>query len=240
VNSASAPPVIDQPPPTRAKRLWLKVLLAVMGAIGVLIACGAAWYRHTCPYGWSHCCSGQIDLALRMYADDNGGWLPHGQATPEASLSLLAKDNLYLSDIFRGKTLPLQVVEEALKRDGVLGPNSCGWHYIEGLNEEDNPEIVVGWDKVEGLGHNGDYHAGLAHEVLSLYGRQSYIGKQERPAFVERQKRLIAETMAKRTKGDPPIRWSDEATLGPNVNRPRLVPIGSASATPTNNPKNNP
>jgi hypothetical protein len=37
----------------------------------------------------------------------------------------------------------LEVVQQALAKDGKLGPQSCGWHYVEGLTEADNPEIAI-------------------------------------------------------------------------------------------------
>jgi len=50
-----------------------------------------------------------------------------------------------------GKTVPIEVAQAALARYGKLGPDSCGWHYVEGLTEADDPEIAILWDKV-GLG----------------------------------------------------------------------------------------
>jgi hypothetical protein len=209
--------------------------LVAMLALAALVVAGWVWYQHKFPYGSSHCCSKMLGTALRLFAEDHSGWLPHGQATPEASLSLLCAEEPYMAEILRGKTVLRKVVDEALAKDGVLGPRSCGWHYIEGLNErDDSSEIAVIWDKVEGLGHDGDYHPTLAHEILLLDGSINQIDKREWPAFVEHQKQLLAATMAKRSQRDPPIRWSDEATLGPNVNPPRLAVPAGPEATQTN------
>jgi hypothetical protein len=76
-----------------------------------------------------------------------------GGGTPEGSLSLLFS-NYVDAYTLRGKTVPLNVTEEGLET-GKLGPDSCGWHYVEGLTDTDDPQIAILWDKV-GLGHNGE------------------------------------------------------------------------------------
>ncbi len=56
----------------------------------------------------------------------------------------------------------------------LLGPETCGWLYVEGLNTSDDSRIAIIWDKV-GLGHDGqniDYH-----EVLLLDGDRQFIPK---------------------------------------------------------------
>ena len=142
--------------------------------------------------------------------------MPCGKQTPEASLGLLA-DEPGMDYVLTGKCLSLEVVKAALAKNGELGPASCGWHYVEGLREDDDPEIAIVWDKATGLGHNGDRVAGLEHEVVFLDGSHRYVYKAEWPEHIEGQKRLLRETAAKRSKDDPPIRWSDVASLGLNL-----------------------
>jgi hypothetical protein len=136
--------------------------------------------------------------------------------TPEASLSLLCTNTETSKFVLRGKHLPQRLVDETLGRDGVLGPDSCDWHYVEGLREDDNPRLALAWDKVSGVSHNGRRSLELEHEVLLVDGSVRYIMKQKWPAFVEEQKGLLTDTAKKRTNNSPPICWSDEATLGPN------------------------
>lgn len=155
-------------------------------------------------------------MSLRLYAEEHGGWFPYGKRTPEASLGLLAADP-GMDYLPAGKCLSSEVVKAALAKDGELGTESCGWHYVEGLREDDNSEIAVVWDKVIGLGHNGERSRGLEHEVVYLDGSHAGVPKAQWAEFVEEQKRLLRATTAKREKGDPPIRWSDEASLGPNL-----------------------
>jgi len=212
-------------PARKHRSPWLKKLL--LAAAAVVMAGTSLWgyWRYTYPYGYSHSCSKSLGTSLRMYADDNFGWLPHGQATAEASLSTLMKSDDTVRNLLRGKHIQQKVVDQALRRDGVLGPESCGWHYVEGLREDDDPQTAVIWDKVTGLWHNGNRRSGssIMHEIIRLDGAMEFISRERWPEFVAEQKKLLADTMAKRSKSDPPIRWSDEATLGPNVNPPSPV-----------------
>lgn len=55
---------------------------------------GYAWWRHHFPYGYSHCCDIGLSAALHDYAATHGGAFPAGEATPEASLSLLYREKM--------------------------------------------------------------------------------------------------------------------------------------------------
>ena len=192
------------------------------GVLVVVVPLGVwGWWHYTFPYGWSHSCSKCLGMSLRLYAEDNNGLLPCGAATPEGSLSLLLKSDPSVKRALRGKNISQRTVDEAIARDGLLGPASCGWHYVEGLRESDDLQIAVVWDKAIGLSHNGERASGLMHEVVMLDGSMQYITRKHWPEFVEQQKRLLIAAMAERGTNDPPIRWSDEAALGVNVSKPR-------------------
>lgn len=214
----------DYVEPTPSRR-WPWISLSVLGVF-VLFGFGArAWYRTAYPYGNSHSCSKAVGLALRMYAQDNGNWFPHGGRTPEESLSFVCtnNDDYGARTLLGGKHVPQSVVDTALKNNGVLSPVSCGWHYIEGLREDDNPELAVAWDKKVGLNHNGRLTKDLQCEVILLVGSTLHMSKKDWPAFCAKQKELLAKTIASRDLKDPPIRWSDEEALGPNVMSPRKM-----------------
>jgi hypothetical protein len=125
-----------------------------------------------------------------MYAREHNGFFPAGGPTPEASLSFLYTNGLSAM-VLRGKTVPLKVTQAALVKDGVLGPESCGWHYVEGLKDMDDPNIAIVWDKV-GLNHNGRRFKGGGHEVIRLDGSTHYVSGPVRPKFLEDQKQLLA------------------------------------------------
>jgi hypothetical protein len=149
---------------------------------------------------------------LRLYASEQDGWLPYGKATPEESI--LATNSL-AEYLLCGKNIPHEKTQEALAKNQ-FGPEVCGWHYVEGLRESDPPQIAVVWDKVVGLNHNGMRHSGWMHEVVNLDGSTTFILKTNWFAFVATQKELLAKVIAGRETNAPPIRWSDEETLGPN------------------------
>jgi len=169
---------------------------------GVAVLTGWGWYSYAFPYGWSHCCSIGLSLDLHMYAEDHNGHFPSGMATPEASLGLLYDGtNDYMFDLLRGKTVPIKVTRAALK-NGRLGPESCGWHYVEGLTESDDPQIAIVWDKI-GLGHNGERLKNGAHEVIFVDGSRKFIPATGWSGFLERQKRLLANRDPQEIKGIP-------------------------------------
>lgn len=154
-----------------------------------------------------------------MYANDHDDWFPHGGKTPEESLSFIATngDPYLMKMLLGGKHLPQSVVDSAFSKDGALSPASCGWHYVEGLKQEDSPELAIAWDKMAGLDHNGRFLKDLQCEAVMLDGSSQHIFKKGWPAFCAKQKQLLQEVIASRTTNDPSVRWSDEPALGPNI-----------------------
>jgi len=148
--------------------------------IGVLAMAYLGYIKWHYPYGPSHCCIGGLCTALRCYELDHNGKFPAGGGTPEASLSLLFS-NYVDAYTLRGKTVPSNVTQAALRETGRLGPDSCGWHYVEGLTDSDDAQIAILWDKV-GLGHNGERIKGGGHEVCYLDGSHRFIRASKWPA----------------------------------------------------------
>jgi hypothetical protein len=172
----------------------------------ILVAIGASLSRYMkwkYPYGMSHCCIKGMALDLRSYAMEHNGRFPSGGDTPEASLSLLYS-NYTGAYWLRGKTVPLEVAQAALAKDGKLGPGSCGWHYVEGLTEADDPEIAILWDKV-GLGHNGERLKWGGHEVAFVDGSSQIITGAKWPEFLEKQRQLLGRRDEKARQGLPAL-----------------------------------
>ena len=127
--------------------------IAVVVVVAALFILGYGWWRYHFPYGYSHCCDLGLSGALHEYAIGHGGAFPAGEATPEASLSLLYREKidggpLADANLLRGKTVPESVVKEILERGELLTPDTCGWHYVEGLRIDDDPVGPVlgqGW-----------------------------------------------------------------------------------------------
>jgi hypothetical protein len=169
---------------------WLLKLAVVLGA---MVALGYGYWRHQYPYGYSHCCDLILHHALEEYAAAHGGAFPTGAVTPEASLGLLYKNVEWAdADLLRGKTVPASAVREKLDGGEPLAPESCGWHYVEGLRVDDDPRLALFWDKA-GLGHNGQRLAGGGHAVMFLNGLRTHIPEAEWQTFLDEQGRLLAE-----------------------------------------------
>jgi hypothetical protein len=210
--------VVNEETGSETKPSWaLQKKLKIALLIAFLVIGGTwVWFQMTYPYGVSHCCSKAIALALRQYAEEHQGSFPNGKSSPEASLSLLYTNYEPSLYTLRGKNIPLKLAQAAWDEDLELGPQSCGWHYVEGLLVDDDSEIAIAWDKAWGLGHNGQRIRGFAHEVILIDGSSKGIALKEWPKFAMEQREKLAKLIASRTNGAPPIRWSDEDTLGTN------------------------
>jgi hypothetical protein len=175
----------------RMKR-WVKRGAVVGVLAAVLAAAGYGFYnQHRYPFGRSHCCDKQLMQALLAYADKHDGWFPRGEATPEASLSLLHRDDpdLVTANLLRGKTVAESSVHSRLSAGELLTPETCGWHYVEGLRKDDNPGLALFWDKV-GLGHNGERLAEGGHFVCFVSGNIEYVSGIRWDEFLAEQERL--------------------------------------------------
>ena len=178
-----------------SRRTKLAILTTIIAAPFIL---GYAWWRQHFPYGWSHCCDLQLSQGLHEYARTHGGAFPAGEATPEASLSLLYREEaewggpLANANLLRGKTVPESVVKEIFERGELLTPETCGWHYVEGLRADDDPCLALFWDKA-GLDHNGGRLDAGGHVVLFVKGECKYIPKAKWDDFLKEQGKLLAE-----------------------------------------------
>jgi|GEM_PF-842285 len=198
-NELPGEPSVTHELPPRWKRLLRRVAKVVFGVV-LFVGCAYGllylYARYRYPYGSSHCCILALGATLDRYADANGGVYPHGEATPEASLSLLSRKELSFAEnprsaveLLRGKTVPAEVVQARLAAGTLLDADACGWHYVEGLTRKDNPELAILWDKV-GLGHNGE-RSGGAHEVRFIGGTRRFVPADEWPEFIARQNELM-------------------------------------------------
>jgi hypothetical protein len=162
--------------------LFMTIAFLVLGLFA-----GYARYRwrQQHPYGWSHCCDKQLYLSLMNYADTHGGRFPAGEATPEASLSLLYPDaDPYL---LSGKIVSPEKVEAILTAGGKLTSSTCGWHYVEGLSRDDNPDLALFWCK-KPLGHNGQLLKWF--EVFTVNGDKRLVPLEDWDAFLADQQKL--------------------------------------------------
>ena len=184
-------------------------------AIATLVSGGWSTYRWYFPYGQSHCCEKGLYFALTNYADQHDGRFPAGEATAEASLSRLFPDYAD-ANLLRGKTVPLETVENVLASGRLLDPDSCGWHYGEGLTRRDDGRIAIFWDKV-GLGHNGGRLLEGGHSVFFLNCEHRVVTAEEWPQFLEEQTKLLASRDEQAIKGQPALIATIRLPSGQNV-----------------------
>lgn len=182
------------PSPLAKQRFQYRGLLVAGAMMLVVLVLGVYLYcRRTFPYGSSHCCDLILLQALQEYAGNHEGAFPVGGPTPEASLSMLYSNVDWVHpDLLRGRTVSEAVVRRALKRDGRLGPDSCGWHYVEGLRLDDDPRLAIFWDKI-GLGHNGQRLSRRGHTVLFVGGDRRFIADAEWAGFLSEQQQLLQQ-----------------------------------------------
>jgi hypothetical protein len=130
---------------------------------------------------------------LEAYAARHEGAFPAGESSPEASLSLLYTNvDGVTPELLRGKTVPEPLVRQILSRGCLLGPDSCGWHYVEGLRTDDNPHLAIFWDKV-GLDHAGQRLSKGGHVVMLLDKNRKYVPAREWDTFLEEQRKFWAD-----------------------------------------------
>lgn len=186
------------------KRAWkiLNRVVLTFFALVVLLFIAAYFFRPTYPYGWQHRCILQLDLELQGYAKRHGGRFPDGQATPEASLSLLHKEEDNDPGMLTGMTVPEEKVIAILNSGKLLGPDTCGWHYIPGLTLADDPNLAIAWCK-EPLGHNAQLTDDGGREVIFVGSHRDYISGKDWNAFLADQKRRLAARNKRAKSGKP-------------------------------------
>jgi hypothetical protein len=134
-----------------------------------------------------------IQVALLAYADRHGGWFPKEQASPEASLSLLHREDpgLVTAAVLRGRTAPEAAVRARLEAGELLTPETCGWYYAEGLRRFDNPWLALFWDKT-GPGLTDALLFGGGHLVYFIGGSVEYVPADRWEEFLAGQERRRA------------------------------------------------
>lgn len=190
---------------SRVRNIAMIKKLGIAVAVAMLLV-GAAYgaYRYYYPFGADHRCDILLCFALHDYARAHGGKFPSGEATPEASLSLIHSldapgENAYL---LRRRDVSEEVVREMLSRGELLGPDTCGWNYVEGLSILSNSKLALFWDK-EGLSEMGMRLPEGGHLVTFLHGEE-YVPASRWDAFLEEQRTLLAEEKAKSQNNDLP------------------------------------
>jgi hypothetical protein len=185
-------------------RARAKFGINILAVLGILVVAGMVYYKWRFPYGASHCCILVMAGSLEQYANDNAGHYPAGQSSPEASLSLMYRSNYLNAYMLRGMTVSEKTTSTILKSGGLLGPDTCGWHYTEGLTKLDDPKLALLYCK-QALGHNGQRTEDGGRQVVFVGGDVEWISGEKWPSFVAEQKALAANRSARAKMGKPPL-----------------------------------
>jgi hypothetical protein len=182
------------------KRLFIVAI--VLGIIAVLAIGIGTYYKAKFPYGQSHCCIIGMAGSLEMYAEEHVGHYPTGEASPEASLSLLSRSNYLDAYTIRGMTVPEKTVKTILEGGDLLGPDTCGWHYTDGLTRADDQRIALLYCK-QPLGHNGEKTKDGGRQVVFVGGNIDWISGEKWSTFLEEQKVLLSKRGDREKIGAP-------------------------------------
>jgi hypothetical protein len=184
-------------------RYLLRWTIVVLAVVGVIVGGVYGWRRYTYPYGVSHCCLKGLARALHNYAEQHDGRFPSGGGCPEASLSLLYRRDEDIDGwILCGKTKSPEAAQAILERGELLGPDTCDWHYVEGLTLSDDDRLALVWDKI-GLGHAGQRLPHGGHSVCRLDGIEEVIPASEWQQFLDEQAQLMANRTEAAKQGLP-------------------------------------
>jgi hypothetical protein len=194
------------------------IILVIVTAVAILLGSAMVYYRATFPYGESHCCIIAMSFALEKYAEEDGGRYPAGEASSEASLSLLYKSNYIDPYTLRGMTVPEKTTRRILEGGGLLGPESCGWQYVPGLTFADDPGLALLWCK-SALGHNGQRTKDGGRQVVFIGSGIDWIPGDKWPAFLQEQKELLKHRSAKAVGGVPLLTGVIELPDGTRIDR---------------------
>jgi hypothetical protein len=163
--------------------------------IGVAVASVYGLYRYYYPLGAEHRCDMLLRFVLWEYAEKHGGRFPSGEATPEASISLIHSLDEFghqYAYLLHRRDVPVDTVQQMLQEGRLLDAETCGWNYVEGLRSDSNGRLALFWDK-EGLGHNGERLSQGGHIVTFVNSTREYIPAARWDAFLEEQKKLLTE-----------------------------------------------
>jgi hypothetical protein len=187
------------------RRSWM-VLTALTG----LLVGGLVYYRaRPAVFNesfWEHAhCIAQANIALRSYAETNGGRFPHHPKGYPHALLLLPADSPWYA--LTGPGYRGDVLARARRSGLPLSEQACGRVYVQGLTLRSNGELVLLFDRLPTPG--GDHchfpqrlWAPYGREVLRTDGSHNFVGETEWPGFARRQVELLSREGIPRTEAE--------------------------------------
>lgn len=184
----------------RTKRILQATVILFCGILGFL---GFNIFYHF-HYAHQHCIK-QTGLAFGVYASDHQGQLPASTNGFGNALLLLVKEG-YLGETNRvgpicGPGDDGHIFREALKNHSIVPEDQCSRVYIQGLNESNDPEICILFDRnsCRGGDHFRSPWGHRVRELCLLDGSMQIIRDEDWPEFSRKQVALLVAAGFPRT-----------------------------------------
>jgi hypothetical protein len=153
------------------------------------------WYSCNYPYGFRVGKLSTFMGVLLEYAENHEGWYPDG-ASPYEALTKLYPQFAERGEPLAGLSGSEQETARLLKEGRQLNGKASSWIYFPGFRKDDNPEIVIIYERAEGIFITGSRADG--HAVGFAEGLWGQIPSKEWLAFLKKQELMRQEVLAKR------------------------------------------
>jgi hypothetical protein len=176
--------------------------LLFVGAIFfcVFVGLGGTWLWYLGKYVHQHCIKG-AGMAFRLYSSDHQGQLPFSTNGFGDALLLLAKEDPSYIHNMCGPDDDGHVFKDAIKSISVVPENQCSRVYIQGLNETNDPQICILFDRnpCRGGDHFRSPWGHRVREVCMLDGSMQVIRDEDWSEFSRNQVELLVAAGFSRT-----------------------------------------
>jgi hypothetical protein len=168
---------------------WGRALLITFAVLAVPVAGVYAWWHWKFPYGHRTCFMPCMLNSLQVYAWDHEGAFPAGTNSYRA-LQKLFPEYLPVADNFAGVSGNIRAARRIVSSSGTLTSNESSWVYIPGLSLNDDPALVILYERARGISGNGARSSG--HAAGFLGGDIRQIPDAEWEVFLAEQAKLRA------------------------------------------------
>jgi hypothetical protein len=130
-------------------------------------------------------------FALLNYANDHQGRFPQSGVSAYDALQKLYPDYCPSGKELSGLSGNVNFVAASLKAGKPLTDKITSWVYVQGLKDNDDPNLAILWDSQAGLFSDGKKDPSGGHAVLFLSGKIKQVPVSDWTNFLEQQKQLL-------------------------------------------------
>ena len=166
--------------------------------VGVIFFCMLAglcgtWLWYLNHYVHQHCIK-QAGMAFRIYSSEHNGQLPFSPNGFGNALLIFAKEDPTVINSICGPDDDGHLFKEALQYNSIISEEECSRVYIQGLNETNDPEICILFDRnsCKGGDHFRSPWGHRVRELCLLDGSMLVIPDEDWPEFSRKQVKLLA------------------------------------------------